>query len=342
VSTAKAIWIAAVISIGSVLSASAQEQTITVAGRLNRVMAIGAESTGWMIQLKAPITLGGKRIESLEVSSKDTSQLQALADTEVTATGVVTTRQGVETGERRVLQVSTIQRAGAQAFTGTEWILEDLGGEGVVGRVETTIAFGDAGRVAGNAACNSYSGTARMTESKVKFGPLRTTRKMCPQAVMNQESKYLKALESAERIEIEGPYLLIHGRTSAKPLRFTSKSSRIAGSSSDLTILFSRVWRVTKAPSTPASGSIYVFLPNGTMLQTSCTETYRIARWTVDKAKPSVLRVVEDGELAWTGRIAELTNTTLRLQQELVRSNEKRNIALSSVDTEHVCPDIRK
>ena len=58
--------------------------------------------------------------------------------------------------------------------------------------------------------------------------------------------------------------------------------------------LFSHVWRVTKAPSTPPPGSIYIFLPNGTLLETSCVETYRIATWTVEKAAPRVLRVVED------------------------------------------------
>ena len=108
----------------------------------------------------------------------------------------------------------------------------------------------------------------------------------------------------------------------------------------DLTQLFSRVWRITKAPSQPAAGSIYIFLPNGTLLTTSCGETYRIATWTIDKKAPRVLRVVEDGQLAFTAAIAGLTNTTLRLQQNLVRSNEKRDLTLTAVEQEFVCPDL--
>jgi hypothetical protein len=42
----------------------------------------------------------------------------------------------------------------------------------------------------------------------------------------------------------------------------------------DLTQLFSHIWRITNAPSQSPSGSIYIFLPNGTLLETSCVETY--------------------------------------------------------------------
>src|SRR5882724_11880562 len=99
----------------------------------------------------------------------------------------------------------------------------------------------------------------------------------------------------------------------------------------DLTQLFSRIWRVTNAPSKPASGSIYIFLANGTLLETSCVETYRIATWTIDKKAPSVLRVVEDQQLSFTAAITELTDATLRLSQDLVRSHEKRTITLKAV-----------
>lgn len=110
----------------------------------------------------------------------------------------------------------------------------------------------------------------------------------------------------------------------------------------DLSSLFSRIWRVTNAPSQPAPGSIYIFLANGTLLETSCVETYRIATWTIDKKAPGVLRVVEDGQLAFTATITDLTDTTLRLQQTLVRSNEKRDITLAAVEQEFVCPDLPK
>jgi hypothetical protein len=113
-----------------------------------------------------------------------------------------------------------------------------------------------------------------------------------------------------------------------------------AAPSGDLTQLFSRIWRVTDAPSEPAPGSIYIFLANGTLLETSCVETYRVATWTVDKEAPDVLRVVEDGQLVFTAAIAELTDTTLQLEQTLVPSNEQQDLTLTAIDEEFVCPDL--
>lgn len=131
--------------------------------------------------------------------------------------------------------------------------------------------------------------------------------------------------------------------TSAKP---QSPSTPVAtaltqaSSSADLTQLFSRIWRVTKATTAPASGSIYVFLPNGTLLQTSCREPYRIATWKVDKAAPRLLRVTEDGRQAFTARITRLTTTTLQIQRSLDRSNENQALTLTAVEQEFVCPDL--
>lgn len=115
-----------------------------------------------------------------------------------------------------------------------------------------------------------------------------------------------------------------------------------AAPDTSLQALFSHIWRVTKAPSTPPLGSIYIFLPNGTLLETSCTETYRVATWTVDKAAPRELRVVEDRQLAFTAKIAELNDSTLRLQKQLVRSKESQEVTSSAIEGEFVCPDMPK
>lgn len=108
----------------------------------------------------------------------------------------------------------------------------------------------------------------------------------------------------------------------------------------DLTPLFSHIWRVSDDGSQPQSSSIYVFLPNDTVLETSCTETYRVAAWTVDKAAPDVLKVMENGELAFTAKIIELTNATLQLQENLVKSNEVKDVKLEAIEQEFVCPDL--
>jgi hypothetical protein len=120
----------------------------------------------------------------------------------------------------------------------------------------------------------------------------------------------------------------------------SSLTASAAASGQDLTVLFSRVWQMAQAPSEPAPGSIYVFLPNGTFLQTSCVETYALSGWTIDKDTPNVLRVSENGQVALTAEILELTDTTLKLRQTLVRSGETQDVTLSAMEDEFICPDL--
>jgi heat shock protein HslJ len=46
----------------------------------------------------------------------------------------------------------------------------------------------------------------------------------CPEAVMNQETSYFKALQAAERYSVEGTTLLIYAKGLDKPLRFTREA----------------------------------------------------------------------------------------------------------------------
>jgi heat shock protein HslJ len=212
--------------------AQEQAQKITVTGTLNRTMAIGGESTGWAIQLDSGITIEGKQVSSIEVDYPKTAKLEKLNSKRVTATGTISHRQGVETGERAVLIVSSIKEttaktqpgpASTDAFNlvGSEWLLEDLGGGGVIDGVQATLAFPEAGKVAGNGSCNHFFGSAEISGHAIKLGPLASSRMACPEAVMNQEGKYVDALQKVERFEWKDPYLLIFCKDFDKPLRFT-------------------------------------------------------------------------------------------------------------------------
>jgi hypothetical protein len=99
------------------LPAQPPAQDITVTGTLNRVMAIGAESTGWAIQLDSAITVDAKQIESIQVAYQNTDKLQKLADKRVTAVGKLSHREGVETGTQPVLVLSAIRKARARTKT---------------------------------------------------------------------------------------------------------------------------------------------------------------------------------------------------------------------------------
>lgn len=93
------------------LNAQTQSQKMNVTGKLVHVMAIGGESTGWAIQLESETTIDGKAAESIEVDYSDREKLQGLADKRVKAKGVLSHRHGVETGDRPVLEISSIKEA---------------------------------------------------------------------------------------------------------------------------------------------------------------------------------------------------------------------------------------
>jgi heat shock protein HslJ len=61
----------------------------------------------------------------------------------------------------------------------------------------------------------------RITGESMVFGPLGSTRMACAEAVMNQEGRYLAALQEAERYTLDGSVLLVHTRAMPQPLRFT-------------------------------------------------------------------------------------------------------------------------
>ena len=211
------------------LHAQTPSSTTTVTGTLGRVMAIGGESTGWAIQLDSEVAIAGKPVHSIEVDSPKTKKLQKLDNKHVEATGVLSHRQGVETGERTILVLSSIKEVppatpaptASFSLTGSEWLLEDLAGAGVIDNIQATLTFPEAGKVAGNGSCNRFFGPAEVTGDSLKLGPLASTRMMCPEPVSNQETKYMAALQAAERFEWKAPYLLIYCKGHDKPLRFT-------------------------------------------------------------------------------------------------------------------------
>jgi heat shock protein HslJ len=111
-------------------------------------------------------------------------------------------------------------------LVGTEWHLEDLGGAGVIDNSQASLAFPEAGRIGGNGSCNRFMGTATIEGGSIKIKPLGTTRMACPEAVGNQENKYLKALEGATRYEWKDPYLLIYSEGMEQPLKFTKAQGK--------------------------------------------------------------------------------------------------------------------
>jgi hypothetical protein len=102
-----------------------------------------------------------------------------------------------------------------------------------------------------------------------------------------------------------------------------------AASKPSMALLFRTIWEVTKADPQPFHGLVYAFLPNGTLLETSCGEPYRIALWSRDSQDPFTLRITEDKRVVSHWKIMELTPTTLRVETRLVRAGVKQEVICS-------------
>jgi len=116
-------------------------------------------------------------------------------------------------------------RAGT-GFTGSAWRLEDLAGADVVPNAEATLEFPEAGKVVGKGTCNRFFGTVAISGQTMTFGPIGATKMAClDEKLGDQEGKYFKALEGAERFTLEGDVLMVYVKGLDKPLRFVRKTS---------------------------------------------------------------------------------------------------------------------
>lgn len=70
---------------------------------------------------------------------------------------------------------------------------------------EITMLFSD-GVVGGSAGCNTYNGSYELNEDQITVGPLANTERACaePEGIMQQESEFLAALQSAATYTIDG------------------------------------------------------------------------------------------------------------------------------------------
>lgn len=114
--------------------------------------------------------------------------------------------------------------ASRPALAGTAWRLVDLAGAGVVPQAQATLAFTDDGRISGKGSCNSFGGAVTISGNAITVGPLAATQMACAEsAAMDQETRYLAAIQQAERFEIQPPHLYIYSAGQPQPLRFIAR-----------------------------------------------------------------------------------------------------------------------
>ncbi len=89
------------------------------------------------------------------------------------------------------------------------WILQSLGGTAAdfVAEIDLTTP----GAVSGKGPCNSFAGKVEGEVPDMAFGPLRMTRRACPQ--MAEENAFVQALQAVSTAELRDGELVLTGET---------------------------------------------------------------------------------------------------------------------------------
>jgi len=118
---------------------------------------------------------------------------------------------------------SVKEKTTSLALNDTHWVLEQINGQPVMNDNLPTLSFRGDQEVGGNASCNAFFGTYVLKDDTVTITGLDHTEMGCV-GVMDQETAYLAALESAKTFRIEDGKLLLINATGDIILMFSPKN----------------------------------------------------------------------------------------------------------------------
>jgi heat shock protein HslJ len=131
-------------------------------------------------------------------------------------------------GGKEVFNYEKVNTAApAAGLPGTKWDLRYMvdaakqSKSSLLANTQITLIFGADGNLNGSDGCNQYSGTYQVNGNQITVGPLISTQMACSQDIMQQESTYLIALQSATSFEQTAQQLIINhpgGRLEYAPL----------------------------------------------------------------------------------------------------------------------------
>ena len=133
-----------------------------------------------------------------------------------------TTSYNVKTVAACNKKVKSLVQASEQ-LADTQWLLEDLGGTSAIANPpQPTLRFVSTNRIEGQGGCNQYSANSQFDGEQITISNLVSTKRACVDSqVQTQEDQYFRALSSAQRVSLDGTYLLIYSEGFDKPLKFS-------------------------------------------------------------------------------------------------------------------------
>jgi putative lipoprotein len=106
-------------------------------------------------------------------------------------------------------------------LVGSTWLAEDIDGGGVIDNAQSTLVFGTDGRISGRAGCNQYGGNVKLNGASLIVDQVYSTKMACSaEALMDQENRFLQALQATRSYRMDGPKLVLVDSSGTPRLRF--------------------------------------------------------------------------------------------------------------------------
>jgi heat shock protein HslJ len=115
-------------------------------------------------------------------------------------------------------------------LAGTSWKLTSYGPvaspKPAAPDVETSLDFGNDGKVSGNFGCNSFSGDYTVNDDTIRFGAIMTTLMACEGSRMEQEAAGFQVLKETIHYKLDGSTLTITSSDGGNVLTFTAAAGK--------------------------------------------------------------------------------------------------------------------
>ncbi|SDS80650.1 heat shock protein HslJ [Pseudomonas asplenii] len=103
------------------------------------------------------------------------------------------------------------------------YVLEWIGERPLIDNSHLTVTLGHDGRAYGNGGCNHWFAPYTLDGDTLSFGKVGSTRKLCAPALMEQEKRFLQALENVQRWDISAVEQVRFWPAEGQPLRLWSE-----------------------------------------------------------------------------------------------------------------------
>ncbi|KRP61303.1 META domain-containing protein [Pseudomonas trivialis] len=99
------------------------------------------------------------------------------------------------------------------------YVVEWIGERPLMDDANLTVTLGADGRAYGNGGCNHWFAPYTVNGDTLSFGKIGSTRKLCAEALMEQEQRFFQALQSVQRWDISPTEQTRFWPAEGKPIR---------------------------------------------------------------------------------------------------------------------------